>query len=196
MEVVAFNGSPNEEGNTNFALKTVGQELKQHGIHFEIIQVGNKPICGCPACQKFAEKELCIFHDEVDLWIEKIIKAEGILLGSPTYFGGIAGNMKCFLDRAFYVLTDKAFSSVMSRKVGAAVVAMARSGGVPVWDNLNNYFQQCQVVVPSSNGFNVIFGNEPGTARYDSRGIEIMRVLGKNMAHLMKKINTDAPCTF
>lgn len=124
--------------------------------------------------------------DEVNAWIQKMKQADGILLGSPVHFSAIAGSMKAFLDRAFYVAGVN--NSMFRHKVGAAVVAVRRSGGLPTFDQLNNFLCYSEMLIPTSNYWNVIHGTRPGEATQDAEGVQIMRVLGKNMAWLMKLV--------
>ncbi len=188
MKVVAFNGSPRKNGNTYHAIKIVAEQLKNAKIDVEIIHVGIKPIRGCIACYKCAENknERCAIEDDVNKWIQKIKKADGVILGSPVYFSGIAGTFKCFLDRAFLVASVN--GGLFRQKVGAAVVADRRSGGVSTFDQLLHYLHYAEMFVPSSNYWNVIFGLKPGEALMDEEGIQIMRILGKNMAWLLKLV--------
>lgn len=187
MKVVAFNGSPKKEGNTYHAIKMVAEELEKEGIEVEIIHVGNKTIKGCLACNYCAKNKSgkCITDtDEVNEWIQKMVEADGILLGSPVHYSAISGTMKSFLDRAFYV----AGNGLLRHKVGAAVVAVRRSGGVPTFNQLNNYINYAEMLMPSTNYWNVIHGAAPGQVAEDEEGRQIMRVLGQNMAWLMKLV--------
>jgi multimeric flavodoxin WrbA len=187
MKVVAFNGSPKKEGNTYLAIRMVADELEKEGIEVEIVHVGNKVIRGCLACNACArnKNEKCIIdNDEVNEWIQKMKAADGIILGSPVHYSGIAGTMKSFLDRAFYV----AGSGILRHKVGASVVADRRSGGVPTFNQLNNFINYAEMLMPSTNYWNVIHGTAPGEVAGDEEGRQIMRVLGKNMAWLMKLV--------
>ncbi|MBP2641744.1 MAG: iron-sulfur flavoprotein [Firmicutes bacterium] len=186
MKVVAFNGSPKQKGNTYHAIKMVAEELEKEGIEVEIVHVGNKVIRGCLACGACAENnnEKCVIDDEVNEWIQKMKAADGILLGSPVHYSAIGGTMKSFLDRAFYV----AKTGILRHKVGAAVVAVRRSGGVPTFNQLTNYINYAEMLIPTTNYWNVIHGTAPGEAVNDEEGKQIMRVLGKNMAWLMKLV--------
>jgi multimeric flavodoxin WrbA len=187
MKVVAFNGSPRKEGNTYHAIRLVADELEKEGIEVEIIHVGNKSIKGCLACNYCVRtgQNKCITKDDpVNEWIEKMIEADGIILGSPVHFSAIGGAMKSFLDRAFYVVGG----GLLRHKVGAAVVAVRRSGGIPTFNQLNNYLNYAEMLIPTSNYWNVIHGTAPGEAMKDEEGKQIMRVLGKNMAWLMKLV--------
>ncbi len=185
MKVVAFNGSPNREGNTFSAIKLVAEVLAENGIEVEIIHVGNKTIRGCLACNRCVKNqdERCILDDEVNVWIQKIKDADGVILGSPTHFSAIGGTMKSFLDRAFYVAGVN--GNLFRHKVGASVVAVRRSGGVPTFNQLNNYLNYCEMILPTSNYWNVIHGTRPGDTVNDLEGVQIMRVLGKNMAMVL-----------
>lgn len=188
MKVVAFNGSPKEKGNTFHGIRMVAEELEKEGIEVEIIHVGNKAIRGCLACNGCVrnQDEKCVIKDEVNEWIQKMKEADGIILGSPVHYSAIGGTMKSFLDRAFYVTSVN--KSMLRHKVGAAVVAVRRSGGVPTFEQLNNYINYSEMLMPTSNYWNVIHGTAPGEAKEDEEGTQIMRVLGKNMAWLMKLV--------
>ncbi|BDV44668.1 FMN reductase [Geotalea uraniireducens] len=189
MKVVAFNGSPHAEGNTWHALKMVTAELEREGIETEIVQVGNKVIRGCIACGQCAKNknERCVLPgDEVNEWLQKMKQADGIILSSPVHYAAVAGTMKSFLDRAFYVAGVN--DGMLRHKVGAAVVAVRRSGGLPTFDQLNNFLNYAEMLLPTSNYWNVIHGRAPGEVVRDEEGVQIMRVLGKNMAWLLKLV--------
>lgn len=189
MKVVAFNGSPKKEGNTFHAIKTVAEELEKDGIEVEIVHVGNKLVRGCLACGGCArnKNERCVIEtDEVNEWIQKMKDADGIILGSPVYYSAIAGTMKSFLDRAFYVGSSN--GGMFRHKVGTSVVAVRRAGGIPTFDQLNNYINFSEMIMPTSNYWNVAYGRTPGEMLNDEEGMQIMRVLGKNMAWIMKLV--------
>lgn len=187
MKVVAFNGSPRKKGNTAGCLNTVLGEIEKQGIETELIHVGKEKIRGCQACFTCAKKqnEKCVIEDDpVNEWIQKIKQADGILLGSPVHFSGVAGTMKSFLDRAFFVATTN--NNLYRHKVGASVAAVRRSGGIPTMDELNHYIIYSEMIMPNSNYWNVAHGTNPGEMEQDAEGKQIMEVLGKNMAWLMK----------
>ena len=187
MKVIAINGSPKKEGNTFQALTMVGDELIANGIDFEIIHVGHKLIHGCMACGECAvnkDEECSIKADEINKWIKHLKLADGIILGSPVYYSGIAGSMKCFLDRGFYV--SGANGNLFRHKVGASVVALRRTGGSATLDSLNHYLSICEMIISTSNYWNVIHGRSIGEVSQDFEGKQAMRVLGKNMAWLLK----------
>jgi Multimeric flavodoxin WrbA len=189
MKVVAFNGSPNAKGNTWHALKMVTDELEKEGITTEIVHVGNKAVRGCLACgQCFKKKnEQCIQTDDpVNEWIQLMKGADGILLGTPVHYAAVGGTMKSFLDRAFYVTGCN--GSMLRHKVGASVVAVRRSGGLPAFNQLNTFLLYAEMLIPTSNYWNVIHGARPGEVTKDEEGVQIMRILGKNMAWLIRLV--------
>ncbi len=188
MKVIAVNGSPNKEGNTYHALNIVIDELKKEGIETEILHIGNKVIRGCTACNACArnKNERCIIDDEVNEAVQKIKAADGLLIGSPVHYSAIGGTMKSFLDRAFYVAGVN--GGLFRHKVGAPVVAVRRSGGLPTFNQLNNFLNYSEMIIPTSNYWNVIHGRTPGEALKDEEGVQIMRILGKNMAWTMKLV--------
>ena len=192
MKVVAFNGSPKAAGNTFHALQLVTAELGKAGIDCEIIQVGNKAIRGCTACGQCIKQqnEQCVIKDEVNDWIQQMKAADGLLIGSPVYYSGIAGTMKCFLDRAFFVTGVN--GGLLRGKVGAAVAAVRRSGGIPTFDQLNHFINYAEMIVPTSNYWNVIHGLLPGEVLQDEEGVQIMQVLGRNMAYTLKLVENGA----
>jgi len=195
MKVVAINGSPNKEGNTFHALNMVGSELKASGIEFEILHIGHKMIHGCTACRKCAvtRDEKCnIKTDDLNKWIQQIKEFDGIIIGSPVYYSGIPGTMKSFLDRLFFVSGSN--GGLFRHKVAAAIVAVRRTGGSSTLDSLNHYLTYSEMIVVTSNYWNVIHGATAGEVDKDTEGKQIMRVLGKNMAWLlrMKEATVDA----
>ncbi|MEZ0343493.1 MAG: flavodoxin family protein [Caldimicrobium sp.] len=185
MNVVAFNGSPRKGGNTEKALQLLAEELQTYGINTQIIQVGDKQIRGCIACYTCRKKqnERCAIEDEVNEWIQIMKKADGIVLASPVYFSGIAGTMKCFLDRAF--LVSSVNGNLFRHKVGAALAVCRRAGGVSTYTQLLHYLTYAEMVVATSNYWGGVFGLSPGECLKDEEGKQIIRVLAKNMAWLL-----------
>ena len=187
MKVIAINGSPKKDGNTFQSLTMVGNELIASGIDFEILHIGHKLIHGCTACGKCAvnkDEECSIKSDDINKWIQLLKEADGIILGSPVYYSGIAGSMKCFLDRVFYV--SGANGNLFRHKVGASVVALRRSGGSSTLDSLNHYLSICEMIIATANYWNAIHGRSVGEVTQDLEGKQTMAVLGKNMAWLLK----------
>lgn len=191
MNVIAINGSPKAEGNTYHGLKIVCESLENEGISTEIIHIGNKNIRGCQACGGCAKNQdqKCVIDDEVNEIIQKLKNADGIIIGSPVYYASMAGTLKCFIDRAFYVAS--ANGGLYRHKVGASVVAVRRSGEVATFDHLNHYFTISEMFLASSSYWNVIHGRLPGEVLQDEEGVQTMRVLGKNMAFLIKAIDKN-----
>ncbi|MCL1814061.1 MAG: flavodoxin family protein [Treponema sp.] len=181
MKVIAFNGSPRKDGVSARGVSVMAAELEKEGIETEIIQVGNLKIQGCLACRKCAElKRCCISDDPVNESFEKMQKADGIILASPVYYGGIAGTFKSFLDRLFFPGVK------MKYKAGTTVVSLRRTGGISVFQQLNNYFNLAQMIITPGIYWNVIHGNTQEEVLQDEEGLCIMETQGKNMAWLIK----------
>jgi len=190
MKVVAFNGSPRKEGNTSALIKHVLAELENEGIETEVVQVGGNRIRGCTACGKCYEKmdKKCINDkDIVNECIEKMLEADGIILASPTYFADLTPELKALIDRAGFVA--KANKEMFRYKVGAAVVAVRRTGSIHVFDSINHFFTISQMIIPGSSYWNVGIGLAEGDVEKDEEGIQTMQTLGQNMAWLLKKLN-------
>jgi multimeric flavodoxin WrbA len=190
MKVVAFNGSARKDGNTAILLNRVLAELKKEGIETELYQLAGKKIHGCIACEKCKENQdqRCAVKDDVaNECIEKMLKADGIVLGSPTYFADVTTEMKALIDRAGYVVRNN--GDLLRRKVGAAVVTAARGGSIHSFDTMNHFFFISQMIVPGSNYWNMGFGLDKGDVEKDEDALEVTRLLGQNMAWLLKKIH-------
>jgi multimeric flavodoxin WrbA len=190
VKVVAFNGSARKDGNTAILIRRVLQVLEAKGIETELMQLAGEQIRGCNACRTCysTKNKRCIIEDDnVNAYIQKMIEADGILLGSPVYFSMVTPELKALMDRAFYVA--RANSDMFKRKVGAAVVAVRRAGGIPTFDAINHFFLISQMIVPGSSYWNVGIGNKKGEVETDEEGMKTMEDLGRNMAWLIKKIN-------
>ncbi len=190
MKVVAFNGSARKDGNTAFLIRRVFQVLEKEGIETELIQLAGEQIHGCMACgtcRKVKNKQCKIVNDNVNLYIEKMVAADGIILGSPTYFSMMSPEMKALIDRSGFVA--RANSDMFKRKVGAAVVAVRRAGGIPTFDAINHFFLITQMIIPGSSYWNVGIGLNKGDVEKDEEGMQTMEDLGRNMAWLIKKLN-------
>jgi multimeric flavodoxin WrbA len=188
VKVVAFNGSARKDGNTAILIRRVLQVLEAKGIETELIQLAGEQIRGCNACRTCysTKNKRCIIEDDnVNAYIQKMIEADGIILGSPVYFSMMSPELKALMDRAFYVA--RANSDMFKRKVGAAVVAVRRAGGIPTFDAINHFFLISQMIVPGSSYWNVGFGRKKGDVQNDEEGMKTMDDLGKNMAWLIKK---------
>ena len=189
MNVVAFNGSPRKDGNTAAMLQHVMQQLDHEGIKTEMVQLADLKLRGCRACfQCFTAKNrhCALADDGLNACIDKMLAADGILLGSPTYFADLTADLKALIDRAG--MTARANGEMFRRKVGAAVVAVRRAGAIHAFDSINHFFLISQMIVPGSCYWNIAFGREKGEAEKDKEGVQTMQVLGQNMAWLMKHI--------
>jgi multimeric flavodoxin WrbA len=190
MKVVAFNGSARKDGNTSILLNLVLDELKTEGIETEMYSLAGKPIQGCIACFKCFEnkdRRCAVTKDIVNECIQKMIEADGIILGSPTYFADVSAGMKALIERSGMV--GRANVDLYKRKVGAAVVAVRRAGGIHVFNSLNFFFTINQMIIPGSSYWNIAIGRQPGEVNNDAEGVQTMKTLGMNMAWLLKKIH-------
>jgi len=190
MKVLAINGSPNRQGNTSLLIKEVFNVLESKGIDCELYNIGGKLVHGCTACMLCKEKKdnRChIKNDAINECIEKMNKADGIILGSPVYFSNITTEMKALIDCAGYV--TRANGHTLARKVGAGIVAVRRAGEMSTFDAINHFFLINQMIVPGSSYWNIGIGRMPGDVLKDEDGIQTMRCVGENMAWLIKKIN-------
>ncbi|MCL2840858.1 MAG: flavodoxin family protein [Defluviitaleaceae bacterium] len=187
MKIIALNGSPNLKGGTYLSLKTVCDVLQQEGIEAEILHIGNQVFQGCRGCGGcFSRKNAqCVLKDDGFNSIAPVIyKADGILLGSPVHFSGMGGILKTFLDRLFYV--SHANGNLFFQKVGAAVATVRRSGGVATVDSMNHYLQFAGMLMPASNYWNVIHGNGDEEVLKDEEGMQVLTLLGENMAWMLR----------
>jgi multimeric flavodoxin WrbA len=188
MKVVAFNGSPRKKGNTEILIREVFKVLEEKGIQTELIQVGGKKVTGCIACMKCRKKADGKCHQDNDLineCIKKMIKADGIIIGSPTYFADLTSETKALIDVAGYAI--RGAGNPLKRKVGAAVVAVRRAGAIHTFDSINHFFLINEMIVPGSSYWNISYGREKGEVLKDEEGLRTMRILGENMAWLLGK---------
>lgn len=190
MKVVAFNGSPRKEGNTRDAITIVLEELGKAGIETECVQLGGSDIRGCRACYKCFElkDKRCIQKDDANGFIEKMIEADGIIIGSPTYFANVSTEVKALIDRAG--LVARANDHLFKRKIGSAVVAFRRAGGTDVYSSINYFFGISHMIIPGSSYWSIGQGRNPGELLKDEEGIATFRSLGENMAWLLKKVHS------
>lgn len=186
MKVILLNGSAHIKGCTARALKEVSDTLNKEGIDTEIINIGNKDIRGCIACNTCQTKGKCVFDDEVNLIAEKFEDADGIIVGTPTYYAGSNGTILSLLDRLFY---STSFDKTM--KVGAAVISSRRAGSTSAFDEINKYFTMTGMPVVSSTYWNEVHGFTAEDVEKDLEGLQTMRNLGYNMAFLIKAINNE-----
>jgi multimeric flavodoxin WrbA len=189
MKVVAFNGSPRKDGNTAILTKYVLAELESEGIETELVQLAGKRLRSCVGCYKCfgSDTQRCAQKDDdLNGYIDKMVQADGIILGSPVYFADVTAGTKALIERAGFVA--KANGDLLRRKVGASVVAVRRGGQMHTFDTINHFFLISQMIVPGSSYWNFGFGIEPGEVEQDQEGIQTMKTLGQNMAWLLKKV--------
>lgn len=189
MYVVAFSGSPRADGNTERLIRYALAVLEEEGIETELVRIGGKPVHGCTACQKCFEnqdKRCIIGKDVVNDCIEKMIAADGIIIGSPTYFADLSPETKALIDRAGFV--GIANGGLYARKVGAAIVAVRRAGAIHAFDSINHFFGISNMFTVGSSYWNIGIGLEAGEVEDDAEGIATMQNLGRNMVWLLKKI--------
>ncbi|MDD1773520.1 MAG: flavodoxin family protein [Methanomassiliicoccales archaeon] len=189
MRVVAFNGSPRKNGNTSIALQIVLDELNKEGIETELVQFGSEGIedcTACLACVKNKDMKCIIESDNLNQYIEKMIEADGVILGSPVYFGNVSGQMKAFIDRVGYV--SRANGDPFKRKVGAAVAVNRRAGALATFADINYFFLIGQWIVVGSSYWNVGVAHKPGDIANDKEAADTLKKLGENMAWLLRKL--------
>lgn len=192
MKVLLINGSPRRQGNTNVALMEVANQLKKNGIDSEIVWIGTKPVRGCIACGK-CEGNRCNFDDDItNHVIEKMEECDGLVMGSPVYYGQPAGQLLCLQQRMMY-----AGSSVFANKPAAGVCICRRGGATAAFQTLNMPFQMTNMPVVTSQYWNILYGCGEGETSLDVEGLQTMRTLANNMAWMLKKLHgietTDAP---
>ena len=189
MKAVAFNGSARKDGNTALMIQHVFKELEKEGIKTELVQLAGQKIHGCIACYKcfsVKNKRCTVTDDIVNECIEKMEQAEGIILGSPTYFADCTAQIKALIERAGFV--SKANGEMFRRKIGAAVVSVRRAGAIHAFDTLNHFFTIGQMIIVGSSYWNIGVGREIGEVEKDEEGLLTMSTLGKNMSWLIKKV--------
>lgn len=189
MKVIAINGSARKNGNTTNLLNLVLAEIKAEGGETELIELAGLNLSGCKACYQCFETKnnrCAVTEDLINDTIAKMAKADGIILGSPTYFADVSANMKAFMERTGMV--SRANGDIYKRKVGAAVVAVRRAGASHVFSSLNNFFLIGQMILAASSYWNIGIGRAPGEVLADAEGVKTMKDLGSNMAWLINKL--------
>ena len=184
MKVLMVNGSPRRKGNTSIALAEMEKVFAEEGIEVETVRIGNKDIRGCIACGKCAERGACVFDDLVNECAPKLAEADGLVVGTPVYYGSVNGTVASFMDRLFY----STGSIDKTMKVGAAVAVARRGGLTATFDQMNKYFTISGMPVASGQYWNGVHGAAAGEATQDEEGLQQMRTLARNMAFLMKSI--------
>jgi multimeric flavodoxin WrbA len=189
MRVLAFNGSPRKDGNTVRLIGHVFEALRAEGIETEMVQAGGNLIHGCIACYECFKRKngRCAIEDDmVNGCIEKMRQADGIILASPTYFADVTSETKALMDRGGFVA--RANGNFLRRKVGAAISVARKAGAIHAFDTMNHFFLISEMIVPGSNYWNLALGLEKGAVDKDEEAIRTMKILGENMAWLLKKV--------
>lgn len=189
MKAIAFNGSPRKGGNTEFLLRKVLEPISEAGIETELVQIGGKLVRCCMGCYKCRENKnsKCVIDtDMINDCIGKMIQADAIILGSPTYFAGMTSEMKALIDRAGFVAGSN--GRLFARKIGAGVVVHRRGGATSVLDSINHMFLISRMIVPGSTYWNFGVGREKGEVENDSEALANMKDLGETIAWLVKSL--------
>ena len=186
MNVLLLNGSPNQSGCTNRALKEIANTLKEEGIDSEIFWVGKKPITGCIACHKCEALGTCVFQDKLAEFMPKARAADGFIFGSPVHYAGASGAITSLLDRAFFSDLMSTGGKAFYLKPAAAIVSARRAGTTAALDQLNKYFTIQEMPIISSCYWNMVHGNTPAEVEQDKEGLLVMRTLARNMAWFLR----------
>ena len=183
LKVLMLNGSPRKNGNIALAFREMEQVFRENGVEAENILLGKEVIRGCIACETCRKRGKCAFDDIVNDLAVKFEAADGLVIGSPVYYGSANGTLMSALQRLFY---STPFDKTL--KVGASVVSARRSGCTATFDELNKFFTLCNMPVATSQYWNNIYGWEPGEGEADAEGRQVMRTLARNMVFLMQSI--------
>jgi len=185
MKVMLINGSPHQKGCTYTALDEISRTLNTEGIETEFFWIGTKPLSGCIACGNCSRTGHCVFDDKVNEFLAIAGDYDGFIFGSPVHFASASGAMISFMDRVFY--TDlNAGNNTFLLKPAAAVTSARRAGTTSTFDQMNKYFTLMQMPIISSSYWNNVHGRTPEEVRNDLEGLQIMRILGRNMAWFLK----------
>ena len=186
MKALAINGSPRKEGNTFAMLNTVLDVLAKGGAETELYQAGGREVKGCLACNACGKnKGRCITDDWVNELYPKMKEADAIIIGSPTYFSDLTAETKALIDRTGFV--SRRDGNAFSRKIGAAVSAVRRAGGIHTLDSIQHFFLINDMIVPGSSYWNMSLSRDLGDYAKDDEGIRTMERLGENILWLMEK---------
>ena len=185
MKVLLINGSPHQKGCTYTALSEVAKTLHEEWIETDFYWIGNQPIRGCIGCYACAKKRKCVFDDKVNEFTALAQAYDGFIFGSPVFYSGMNGSLMSFMDRVFFSASSQE-PHPFRFKPSAAVVSARRSGTTSTLDQMNKYFLHQQMPVVPSRYWNMVHGNSPEEVAQDAEGLQIMRVLGRNMAWMLK----------
>lgn len=185
MKVLSVIGSPHSKGCVYTALSQVGEALKAEGVDSDVYWIGSRPIQGCIGCMKCVESGRCVFDDKVNEFTHLAQDYDGFLFGTPVYYAGMNGSLMSFMDRVFFSASRQT-PHPFRLKPAAAVATARRAGSTGTIDQINKYFLHQQMPIISSRYWNMAFGNTPDEILQDREGMQILRVLGKNMAWFLK----------
>ena len=182
MKVLLINGSPHAQGCTYTALSEIASSLEKNGVDSEIFNIGTKAVHGCMGCASCRKTGKCVFDDDIcNELAAKIAQSDGVVIGTPVYYASANGALCALLDRVFYSSSAK-----FAHKPAAAIVSCRRGGASAAFDRLNKYFTISQMPIVSSNYWNSVHGNTPEEVKKDLEGLQIMRLIGENMAYMLK----------
>lgn len=186
MKVVGINGSSRADGNTFILINKVFEELKKEGIGTEMIQLFDKNISPCTGCGSCSCESCIVNTDDFKGIFDKMVEADGIILGSPVYSADVSARMKALLERAGYIVAMN--PNLLRHKVGASVAAVRRGGGMAAVDAMNHFFLNKEIFVVGSTYWNMVYGKDIGEVLNDAEGMQNMKNLGQNMSYLLKKL--------
>ena len=185
MKVLLVNGSPHKEGCTYTALTEAASALNDNGVDTDVFWIGNRPLSGCIACKTCVQKKKCVFDDKVNEFLELAGDYDGFVFGTPVHWAGASGAITSFLDRVFYADFCGGGNRFLL-KPAAAIMSARRAGTTATWDQMNKYFGLMQMPIITSRYWNMVHGTTPEEVKKDLEGVQIMRILGKNMAWFLK----------
>lgn len=189
MKVLGINGSARKDSNIERLMKYIFEELNKEGVKTELISFSNKIINPCRACWACHGRKNCVFkNDDFSKIFEQMMKADGIILGSPVYMANISSSMQAFLERSAVVLDMNRETLSNKYKVGASIASLRRGGGLNTVDTMNHFFLNQEMIVIGSTYWNMVYGQMPGDVESDQEGIENMRNIGQNMAYVLKNL--------
>jgi len=188
MKVVAFNGSPRPNGNTQQMIEKAFETLRDKGIECERVDIARNPLRGCTGCYGCTKNGgRCVQNDDLNDWFDMASQADAILIGSPTYFANVTAETKAFIDRVGFLAR---VTGALIRKPLAGIVAVRRGGAVPTVDAINHMGLINQMLIVGSTYWNFGVGLEKGDVQNDEEGMKNMQNLGENLAWLLEKLNT------
>lgn len=188
MKVIGINGSSRKDSNTTILIKYIFKELNKEGVETELVTLYDKKINSCRACFACNSRKNCVYKDDFNDVFNKMMTADGIILGSPVYMANISSSMQALLERAAVVLDMNKETLSIKYKAGASIVSLRRGGGLNAVDAMNHFFLNQQMIIVGSTYWNMVYGQLPGDVETDLEGIENMKNIGQNMAYVLKRL--------